>query len=101
MPSIEQLGVALYQHRTARDVRVEPLDAPVVEGQHVVLDRLDEPEALKVPELVRVLGGEVVGLGPVGGGVVELPDVVVEGGQLRPEQSHGMLCRVTAVQPLW
>ena len=61
-PLIQQLRVALHQDGSAGDVRVEALDAPVVEGKHVVLDRLDQPEALKLPQLVGVLGGQVVGL---------------------------------------
>ena len=67
------------------DVRVEPLDAPVVEGKHVVLDGLDQPQTLQVLELVRMLGREVMRLGPVGGRVVELPDVVVEGREFGTE----------------
>ena len=47
-----------------------------------------------------MLGGEVVRLGPVGRRVVQLPDVVVEGGSSAPT-THGVQCRVTAVQPLW
>ena len=56
----------------------EALHPTVVQGQGAVLDRLDEEEALEVAELVGVLGGQVPGLGPVGGGVVELPGVVVQ-----------------------
>ena len=52
-------------------------------------------------ELVGVLGGQVVGLGPVGGRVVELPDVVVEGRHLGRPGPTACEWRVTAVQPLW
>jgi hypothetical protein len=40
--------------------------------------RFDQPELLKVGELLRLLGGQVMRLGPVGGGVVELPHVLGE-----------------------
>ena len=42
-------------------------------------------------ELVGVLLGEVVGLAPVGGGVVQLPAVVVEGRCLLADQDPGRL----------
>ena len=55
-PLIEQLGLAIDQHGTAGQIGVEPLDASIVEGQHVVLDGLDQPEALEfVSQLVGVI----------------------------------------------
>jgi hypothetical protein len=72
----QQLGVALDEGRTAGQVGVEALADPVVQRQHPVPGRLDQPEALELVELVGVLLGEVAGLGPVSGGVVQLPDVV-------------------------
>src|SRR4051795_6652576 len=74
-PPVEDLGLALDEDRSTREVGVEALDPAVVERQHVVLDGLDQPKALKLRELVGVLSGEVVRLRPVGVGVVELPDV--------------------------
>ena len=58
-----------------REVGVHPLGGPVVEGQHVVPDRLDEEQLLELGQLVRHLGRKVVRLRPVLGRVVELPDV--------------------------
>ena len=81
------------------EVGVEALDAAVVEREHVVLRRLDQEQALQLGQLLRVLRGEVVRLRPVVG-AVELPDVVVERRRSRP-CTHGVLWRVTAVQPLW
>ena len=65
----------------AGELGVEPFVAPVVEREHVVLAGLDEEQALQLAELVGLLGGEVVGLGPVVG-AVQLPHVVVERRQL-------------------
>ena len=99
MPPNEQLALAPHQRRTSGQVRVEAFHATVVERQHVVLRRLEEELALQVGQLVRVLGGQVVRLGPVVG-PVQLPDIVLDGRQ-GTAITHGILCRVTAVQPLW
>ena len=80
-------------------VGVEPLHPAIVEGQDVVLRRLDEEQPLEVGEPLRLLGREVVRLGPVVR-AVQLPDVVVEGWQLGAI-THGVEWRVTAVQPWW
>ena len=76
-----------FGHRgPAGQLRVEPFDAAVVERQHPVLDRLDQEQSLEGGQLVGVLRRQVMGLGPVGGGVVQLPHVVVEGRKLGTEQ---------------
>ena len=49
--------ISIFIESFRHDVGVEPLDASVVEGQHVVLDGLDQPETLPLFELVGVLGG--------------------------------------------
>ncbi len=84
MPAEQELRVALDQHGAAGQVGIDALDLPVVERQHVVLDRLDQPQPLELVQLLRHLLGQVVGLGPVLAAVVELPDIVVEGGHLLP-----------------
>ena len=77
MPPKSSWVLPLIELRPSGEVGVEALDAAVVEGQHVVLGRLDEEQTLELGELGRVLGRDVVGLGPVVG-AVELPDVVVD-----------------------
>ncbi len=62
---------------TPGELGVEAFDAAVVERQDVVFGGLDEEQALQLVQAVRLLRGEVVGLGPVVG-AVELPDVIVE-----------------------
>ena len=79
------------QLRPAGDCRVQPLEAAVVDGQHVVLHRLDQPQPLQGGEPLRILRGQVVGLRPVGAAVVELPDVFVERGQL-PQWAARVCC---------
>ena len=64
--------------RPAGEVGVEPLGRADVERQHVEPGRLDQEQPLQLGQLLRVLGGEVVGLGPVLLDVVELPHVLVE-----------------------
>ena len=98
-PAEQELALAADELRPPGQVRVEALDAPVVQGQHVVLARFDQEEPLEVMQLLGLLGGEVVRLGPVVG-AVQLPDVVVDRRAPRPS-THGVLCRVTAVQPWW
>ena len=78
MPGVQRLRGAREQLRAAGDVGVEPFGRADVERQHVEARRLDEEQPLQLGELVGVLGGEVVGLGPVLLDVVELPHVVVE-----------------------
>ena len=77
MPVEQQLGVAADQLRAPGDVGVDPLESAVVERDDVVLDRLDQPKPLQLSQFLRVVGGQIVGLGPVVG-AVEFPDVVVE-----------------------
>ena len=48
--------------------------------QHLVARRLDDPQPLQFAQLLRHLLGEVLGLAPVLGGVVEFPHVIVERG---------------------
>ena len=50
----QQLRVALDQLRAAGEVGVEALERPIVERQHAVLRRLDQPEPL---QLVRASSG--------------------------------------------
>ncbi len=81
------------------EIGIEALDSAIVQRHHVVFDGLDEPQPLHVGELLGILRSQVVGLGPVVW-AIELPGVVVEwrqGGVHVP----GVLCLVTAVQPLW
>ena len=72
----------------------KPLCEVVVERQHVVARRLDQPQPLQLVQLLRHLLGQVVRLAPVLAGVVELPDVVVEGrGFLADEQPRRLVPR--------
>ena len=82
MPPNRICRVALDQLRPAGDLGIGALGKAVVQGQHVVLDRLDQPQPLQFVQLLRILLRQILRLGPVGGGVVQLPDVVVEGRQL-------------------
>ena len=97
----EELRIPLDQHRPAGEIRVQPFGDIVVQRQHVVAGRLDQPQALQLVQLLRHLLRQVVRLAPVLAGVVQLPDVVVEGRGLLAARSQGVLWRVTAVQPLW
>jgi hypothetical protein len=72
----EQLRLSLHELRAADELRVEALDATIVQREHVVLAGLLEPELLQLAQLLRHLGGEIVRLAPVRSRVVELPDVV-------------------------
>ena len=90
----QDLAGPLDQYGPARGVRVQPLCKVVVQRQHVVAHRLDEPEPLQLVQLLRHLLGEVVRLGPVLARVVELPDVVVEGRSfLADEQPRRLVSR--------
>ena len=73
------------QRRTSGQVGVEPLDAPVVEREDLVLRPLEQELLLQVSQHLGVVGCEVVGLGPVVW-CVELPD-----GRRR---TAGAACRV-------
>ena len=75
----EELGLTLDEHRPAGEVRVELFKQPVVQGQHLVARRLDQPLPLQLVELLRHLLGEIVRLAPVLVRV-ELPHIVVEWG---------------------
>ncbi|MNW55505.1 hypothetical protein D3C74_331650 [compost metagenome] len=77
-PGEQQLAVPVDEGRAPGGLGVQPVRGPVVEREHVVLDRLDEPQALEGVQPFGLLGGQVVRLAVVGAAVVELPDVVVE-----------------------
>ena len=84
MPGKNSWEVPVDEGRPPGQVGVEALAAAVVERQHVVLHRLDEPQPLELGQPLGLLGGEVARLAEVAGGaVVELPDVVVEGPHVR------------------
>src|SRR3954447_3071083 len=74
----QHLRVPFDELGTADELGIEPLDAPIVEREHVVFAGLFEPQFLQLRQLLRHLGGEIVRLAPVGGRVVQLPDVVRE-----------------------
>ena len=95
----QDLAVAADELRPAGQVGVEALDPPVVERQDVILDGLDQEEPLQLGKLLWVLFGDVSRLRPVIGSV-QFPDVLIEGRELA-RCPMGMLCRVTAVHPLW
>ena len=80
---------------------IHPLGLAIVQRQDVVAGRFDQELPLQLGQLVGHLRGQIVGLGPVGIGVVQLPDVLVERGRCSPSNSQGMEWRVTAVQPSW
>src|SRR5271165_4948701 len=83
----KDLGSSLDQHRSTSKIRVHLLREIVVERQNVVAHRLYKPKALQLAELLGHLFGEVVRLAPVLGGVVEFPDVVVEGQDFLADQN--------------
>ena len=85
----EDLGLALDQYRPAGGVGIHLLHHPVVDRQHLVARRLDQPQPLQIVELFRHLLGEILRLAPVLGRVVELPDIVVEGRGFRRSRSPG------------
>ena len=64
-PAEQELGRATDQGRSPRDVRVEALDAPIVEREDVVLACLLHEERLQLLELLGQLGREIVRLAPV------------------------------------
>jgi hypothetical protein len=68
----------LHHQRATRDVRVDALGFPVVERKDVVLGRLEVEQALQLGDLFGHLLREIVGLRPILGRVVELPDVVAQ-----------------------
>ena len=68
-----------------------PFHAPVVQGQHVVLGGLDQPEPLQLGQLLGVVGRQVAGLAVVAVPVVELPHVVVERRQDATDHDPGCL----------
>ena len=89
---VEHLRVATDQRWATRDLGIEPLRFAVVDRQHVVPDRLDQPQALQLAQLLGHLLREVVSLRPVVGGV-QLPDVLVERGELPGQDPRGGVFR--------
>ena len=73
----QDLAIAVDELRPTGQVRVEALDAAIVERQHVVLRRLDEEQPLQVGQLLGLFRREVVRLRPVVR-PVQLPDVAVD-----------------------
>ena len=76
-----RIGEDRSSRRQARARRIPARERRVVERQHVVLLRLEIEEGLHLLELLRHLGGQVVGLGGVLLDVIELP--LVPGDHIR------------------
>ena len=75
---------------------------PVVDRQHVVARRLDQPQALQFVQLLRHLLGQVVGLAPVLARCRRAPRRRRRTATVfSPMSTQGVPCFVTAVQPLW
>src|SRR6476620_3264454 len=55
----EQLAGSAYQLGSSGDVGIEALESAVIDGNDVVFDRLNQPQALHVGQLLGVLRGEV------------------------------------------
>ena len=76
-----RIGEDRSSRREARTRRIPARECRVIERQHVVLLRLGIEEVLHLLELVRHLGGQVVGLGRVLLDVIKLP--LVPGDHIR------------------
>ena len=74
-----EVGVALARRGQLRPRRDDDLQGgPVIEREGPVLAGFGEPQVDQLPELLGMLGGQVVQFGAIGVGVVQLPGVVVE-----------------------
>ena len=88
--SVRVVDVGVAWRGELRPRRRVDLDGrAVVEREAVVRAGLGEPEVDQLPDLVRLLLGEVVLLGPVGVRVVQLPGVVVVGAPARDRRVGG------------
>ena len=56
----QDLRVAANELRPSGDVRIDPFEAAIVERHDVIFHRLDQPKALQLGELLRILGGKVL-----------------------------------------
>lgn len=65
------------QHRPAHGLGVQPLHRPAIERQHVVARRLGPPEILKLAQLLRILGRDVMRLRKVLFAILEFPHLRV------------------------
>ena len=61
----DEVGHTLDEHRPAIEVRVELFKQSVVQAQHLVARRLDQPLSLRFVELLRHLLGKIAHLAPV------------------------------------
>ena len=91
IPPNNNLGLALDRREADRPGRaLNRSTAAVVEGEHVVLDGLDQEQPLELMQLLRLLRREVVRLASSRLGAVQLPHVIVEGRQAL-SITHGVL----------
>ena len=77
------------------------LHQPVVERQHLVARRLDQPQPLQLVKLLRHLLGQVVRLAPVLASCRRAPRRRRRSAGGFSPWIQGVRCLVTAVQPLW
>ena len=61
---------------------IGPFGKAVIQWQNVVFGGLDQPKSLQLLELLWLFLSQIAGLTPVVIGVIELPNVVIEGGEL-------------------
>ena len=95
----EQLRVAADELRPAGEVGVEALEAAVVERQDVVLRGLDQEEPLQLARASRAARPR--GRAPASSRRARRAPRRRRRRRASRSTTHGMLCRVTAVQPWW
>ena len=98
-PAEQHLAGAADELRAPGEVRVEALDAAVVEWQDVVLRRLDQEQPLQLAQASRAARPR--GRAPVSSRPGRRAPTRRPRGAGVSAISHGVLWRVTAVQPLW
>ena len=78
----EELALSLGELGAASEGGIGPFGKAVIQWQHVVFGGFDQPKALQLLELLWLFLGQIAGLTPIVIGVIELPNVVIEGGKL-------------------
>ncbi|SID61144.1 Uncharacterised protein [Mycobacteroides abscessus subsp. abscessus] len=85
-PGEQHLGVARDELGPSGQVGVQPPRSVIVEGQNVITGGLDQPQPLQFMQFFWHRLGQILGLAPILGGVIQFPHVVVEGDRLFAHQ---------------
>ena len=99
MPQTAAASLPLHDGGTAREAPIERSTLRSSSGNTLYFVASNSNRRCSSASLSGCSRRQVVRLSPVGAGVVQLPDIVLDRSGAALRLTHGVPCRVTAIQP--